>query len=64
MAFLLVAFSSATMADAFVPGKLDYRPQETAGVWLVGGRPVDATDQTRLLTVNGPLRAGACVRVK
>ena len=45
-------------------GTLESRPKGKAGTWVIGGRTVEATDQTRLENEEGPIVVGGCVVVE
>jgi hypothetical protein len=61
-AILLIPFR--VLADEEFHGVIEKRPEGKAGVWVVGGREVIATDMTRLEEDDGPLAAGKCVEVE
>ena len=45
-------------------GRLESRPKSKAGTWVIGGRKVVATDQTKLEDEYGPIKVGGCVVVE
>jgi Domain of unknown function (DUF5666) len=45
-------------------GLLDSRPGDKAGTWVIGGRAFVANAATELDTLEGPLNAGVCVKVR
>jgi hypothetical protein len=62
---LLVGFFPATaLADDDFDGIIESRPMGKAGTWVVGGRSVNVTDQTRLEEEDGPLTVGTCAEVE
>ena len=61
-ASMLVAPASQA-ADEFY-GVIESRPQDQAGQWVVGGREVKVTADSRLEADHGPFVVGACVEVE
>jgi len=45
-------------------GVIESRPQEKVGQWVVGGRTVKVTPDSRLEADHGPFVVGACVEVE
>jgi len=60
---LLVA-SPISHAQQEYTGRLESRPGGAAGTWVIGGRKVEATDQTQLEDEYGPIEVGGCVIVE
>jgi hypothetical protein len=55
---------AGAQADDDVYGIVESRPaSDHAGDWLIGGRTLTATDQTKIEADDGPLAAGACASV-
>ena len=44
-------------------GLIESRPAGNTGTWVIGGRQVSATEQTKFDDDEGPLAVGACVEV-
>ncbi|MFO1419014.1 MAG: DUF5666 domain-containing protein [Methylotetracoccus sp.] len=61
---VLLLLAPAAMADEEFYGRLESRPTGKAGTWVVGGRQLAVTDNTRLDEDDGPLVVGACVEVE
>ena len=47
-----------------IRGIVTQRPAGKTGVWVVGGKRFTATRSTQLDTVEGPLKVGACAKVR
>ncbi len=47
-----------------IAGIVSSRPAGKVGTWVIGGRSFTATRSTQLDTVEGPLRVGACAKVR
>jgi hypothetical protein len=62
-AFIVYGAPQLALADDDFYGIIESRPDGTAGTWVVGGRSVEATDQTRLDEEHGSLEVGACAEV-
>ncbi len=45
-------------------GIIESRPEGKIGTWVIGGRQVVVTEQTRLKEEDGPLAVGACTEVE
>jgi hypothetical protein len=60
----LLFASSISHANQEYTGKLESRPEGAAGTWVIGGRQVEATDQTQLEDEYGPIELGGCVIVE
>jgi hypothetical protein len=63
-AILIQGVPLTGVADDDFHGIIENRPDVKAGTWVVGGRSVKVTDQTRLEEHNGPLSVGACAEVE
>jgi hypothetical protein len=44
-------------------GLIDNLPHDKLGAWVIGGREIDVTAQTRFDAGEGPVIVGACVSV-
>lgn len=62
-AFALVLPSIGQADDSF-HGKVDARPADKVGEWVIDGRKLDVTSAAKLEEEAGPLVAGACVEVE
>jgi hypothetical protein len=47
-----------------ISGIISKRPAGKTGVWVIGGRRFTAVRSTQLDTLEGPLRVGACAKVR
>lgn len=47
-----------------IAGIISSRPAGKVGTWVIGGRRFTATRSTQLDMVEGPLRIGACAKVR
>jgi hypothetical protein len=54
---------TASADDEFY-GIVESRPDGKAGTWTIGGRSIEATDDTDLDEDDGPLTIGACAEVE
>jgi hypothetical protein len=61
LAFML--FSDGASAFDDFNGKIESRPADGMGAWVIGGRTIYATEKTKLDESDGPLEVGACVEV-
>ena len=44
-------------------GRIESRPENGLGAWVIGGRTIYTTERTKLDDHDGPLEVGACVEV-
>jgi hypothetical protein len=51
-------------ADDDFYGKVESRPDDKVGTWVIDGRNLDVTSATRLKEKISPLVAGTCVEVE
>jgi hypothetical protein len=56
--------AQAKAGDIVYRGIVTARPSGKIGTWVVGGRSFRATAATQLDIVDGPLKVGACAKVK
>lgn len=50
-------------ADDDFHGIIERRPEGNIGTWIIGGREIDVTDQTKIEEDDGPLAVGKCAEV-
>lgn len=63
IALLSSSIVQAEVADDEFYGIIESRPDGTVGTWNIGGRSIEATEDTDLDEDNGPLEIGACAEV-
>lgn len=67
-AFILLAAIFAlpvtSQADDDFYGKVESRPDDKVGTWVIDGRNLDVTSATRLKEKIAPLAVGTCVEVE
>ena len=62
--FLLMSLMGYAREEEEFTGTLESRPKSNAGTWIIGGRQVDATDETKVEAEYGPIVVGGCVVVE
>ena len=62
--FLLASPISFAREEEEFTGTLESRPKSNMGTWVIGGRKVDATDETKVEAEYGPIVVGGCVVVE
>jgi hypothetical protein len=64
VAAMLCAFSNPVFAGEEFYGRIETRPVDNAGIWVISGQQVEVTDKTEISQDNGPLVVGSCVEVE
>jgi hypothetical protein len=59
-----LSFSNSVMADEEFYGRIESRPMENPGIWVISGQQVEVTDNSKIDNDNGPLVVGSCVEVE
>ena len=59
-----LAATTVAVADDEFYGIIESYPDSKLGIWIVGKRSVEVTEDTELEEENGPLEIGACAEVK
>ena len=59
----LLSATAVQGADEFY-GEIERRPAQKVGTWVVGGKTVEVTANSRLEADHGPFVVGACVEVE
>lgn len=62
--FLLASPISCAREEEEFTGTLESRPKSNAGTWVIGGRQVEATNETKVEAEYGPIVVGACMVVE
>ena len=63
-ALIAQSIAQVAVAEDEFHGIIESRPDAKAGTWVVGGRSINVTENTKLDEDHGPLNAGACVEVE
>ena len=60
----MFALPVTSYADDDFYGKVESRPDDKVGTWVIDGRNLDVTSATKLKEKIGPLVVGTCVEVE
>jgi hypothetical protein len=60
----MISQSSYADCDEDFYGIIESRPEGKAGIWVIGGREINVTENTEFDEDHGPFVVGACVEVE